>query len=137
MRIAAVGVAVFVMAACGPDSTTDADASRKECEATVHVFLELDANEQRQRLIGQVISDAPSVLRSKFHSSLEAYREFKTLYKEHPKIYEAKRPSDFPARYEVTLVSNQSFDVFERTLAGVTTGIDRLVPGGCASPEPT
>lgn len=100
----------------------------------MHVFLELGTNRQRQRAVGDVIDAIPSVVRSKFHSNRLAYREFKELYSQQPQIRDAKGPSDFPSRYEVTLDSGQSVDLFERTVAEVS-GIDRLVPGGCATPE--
>ena len=72
-----------------------------------------------------------------FHTKADAYREFKKLYKKQPEIYEAKGPGDFSSRYEVTLSSNQGLDLFQRTLGGATTGIDRIVPGGCATESPS
>ena len=101
----------------------------------MHVFLQVGTSRQRERRVGAVIDGVDSVVRSTFHSNLEAYREFKNLYKKQPKIYEAKGPADFPSRYEVTLDSGQSLDSFQRALEGATTGIARFVPGGCASPE--
>lgn len=82
-----------------------------------------------------MIEGADGVVDSSFHSSREAYREFKKLYEEQPDMYRSKDPSEFPSRYEVTLESADFYDPFERTLAGGTTGVDRLVPGGCATPE--
>ena len=103
----------------------------------MHVFVETGATAQRERRIGQVIDEAEGVVDWTFHSRLQAYREFKKLYKDQPDIYEAKEPSEFPSRFEVTLESDDDYDLFERTLAGATTGVDRLVPGGCATPEAT
>ena len=100
------------------------------------MFVELGTPSQRERLIGEVIESAPGVESSTFHSNLEAYREFKELYEKQPEIYKSKDPSDFPSRFEVVLTSGQDYDLFERTLAGATTGIDRLVPGGCATETP-
>ena len=108
----------------------------KGCASTVHVFVELGASKQREERIGQVIDGAPGVVEWSFHSNLEAYREFKKLYRKEPEIYETKQPDDFPSRFEVTLDSTQAMDLFERSLAGATTGIDRLVPGGCATEAP-
>ena len=101
----------------------------------MHVFVEPGATAHRERRIGQVIEGADGVVDWSFHSSRQAYREFKKLYEEQPDIYRSKDPSEFPSRYEVTLESDDFYDPFERTLAGGTTGVDRLVPGGCASPE--
>ena len=137
MRIAAFAVGVILLAACSGDRSDRTASSGKECEATVHVFLQVGTTSQRERRVGVVIAGIPSVLQSKFHSNLEAYREFKNLYKKRPKLYELKKPADFPSRYEVTLDSGQSLAAFQRALDGATTGIDRVVPGGCRSPEPT
>lgn len=135
MGTAAAAIALVMLAGSCSGSYDEAPA-RKGCPATVHVFVVLGATRQRQDRIGQVIDNAPGVLEWSFHSNLEAYREFKRLYKKEPKIYEAKEPSDFPARFEVTLDSTSTFGLFERALEGATTGIDRLVPGGCATEAP-
>ena len=138
MRTSAAAAAFVFLAACSPSEGTPGTASEgKECAATVHVFTQAGTTPQRERRIGQVIDNAPGVLEWSFHSSREAYRDFKKLYEKEPEIYEAKQPSEFPSRYEVTLESSGDYELFERTLEGATTGIDRLVPGGCASPEPS
>ena len=127
-----------MLAACSSDGEEPEAASQgKGCAAIVHVFVETGATAERERRIGQVIDGAEGVVTSTFYSHRHAYREFKKLYEEQPKIYEAKKPSEFPSRFEVTLASADAYDLFERTLEGATTGIDRLVPGGCITPEPT
>jgi len=103
----------------------------------VHVFVQTEASPQRERRIGQVIDGTEGVLEWSFHSSREAYREFKRTYRNEPDIYESKNPSDFPSRFEVTLASADAYDLFERTLMGATTGVDQLVPGGCATRAPS
>jgi cell division protein FtsX len=135
----AVAVAALaVLAACSSSGDGEIGASDgKGCAALVHVFVETGATAQRERRIGQVIEGADGVVDSTFHSRREAFREFKELYEKQPDIYESKNPSEFPSRYEVTLESDDFYDLFERTLAGATTGVDRLVPGGCATAEPS
>ena len=130
-----IALATLTMSCSG--GSDEASNVGKGCSTAVHVFVELGATEQREQRIGQVIDGAPGVVDSSFHSNLEAYREFKKLYKKEPEIYEAKQPKDFPSRFEVTLDATQTFGEFERALAGATTGIDRLVPGGCATETPT
>ena len=95
------------------------------------------ARPERERRIGQVIEGSDGVVDSTFHSRRDAYRDFKKLYEKQPDIYESKDPSEFPSRYEVTLESDDFYGPFERRLAGATTGVDRLVPGGCATAEPS
>ena len=132
-----MGVALVVLVGCSSDGNAGDAASEGEgCAASVHVFVELGTSPQRERRIGEVIKDAPGVESATFHSNLEAYREFKKLYEKQPEVYKSKNPSDFPSRFEVILTSGQDYDLFERTLAGATTGIDRLVPGGCATETP-
>ncbi len=80
-----------------------------------------------------MIENAPGVVEVTFHSAREAYAEFKMQYEKEPEIYKAKKPSDFPSRYEVILESGQDYGPFERSLVGATTGIDRMIPGGCAT----
>ena len=135
----AVAVAALaLLAACSSSGDGEISASDgKGCAALVHVFVETGATAERERRIGQVIEGADGVVDSIFHSSREAYRDFKKLYEKQPDIYESKDPSEFPSRYEVTLESDDFYDLFERTLAGATTGVDRLVPGGCATAEPS
>jgi hypothetical protein len=129
--------ALAILAGCSPSGDGEIGASDgKGCAALVHVFVETGAAAERERRIGQVIEGADGVVDSTFHSSREAYRDFKKLYEKQPDIYESKDPSEFPSRYEVTLESDDFYDLFERTLAGATTGVDRLVPGGCATAEP-
>ena len=136
MRIAAAVAAFVVLAGCSADGDAQkASTQGKGCSALVHVFVETGATAQRERRIGQVIDNADGVLDWSFHSSRKAYREFKKLYEKQPDIYESKDPSEFPSRYEVTLQSEDFYDPFERILDGATTGVDRLVPGGCATPE--
>lgn len=137
MRIAVATAAVLVLAACSSNGEEPGAASQgKGCTAIVHVFVQTGATAERERRIGQVIDGAEGVLEWTFHSRREAYREFKKLYKEEPDIYKAKEPSEFPSRFEVILASDDDYDLFERTLAGATTGVDRLVPGGCSTPSP-
>ena len=137
MRKAVVAIGFVLLAACSSDGSTDKVVSGKGCEATVHVYLQVGTSKQRERRVGDLIEGIPSVVRSSFHSNRAAYREFKKLYEKQPQIAEAKKASDFPSRYAVTLDSGQSVEDFERTLTGSTTGIERLVPGGCATPEAT
>lgn len=138
MRIAVATAAVLMLAACSSNGEELGAASQgKGCAAIVHVFVETGATAERERRIGQVIDGAEGVVALTFYSRHEAYREFKRLYKEQPEIYEAKKPSEFPSRFEVILASDDDYDLFERTLAGATTGVDRLVPGGCSTPSPT
>lgn len=137
MRTAVAAIGIIVLAACSGDGPTDPVTSGKGCEATVHVYLQVGTSQQRERRVGDVIEGIPSVVSSTFHSNRAAYREFKKLYEKQPQIAEAKKASDFPSRYAVTLDSGQSVESFERTLTGATTGIQRLVPGGCATPEAT
>jgi cell division protein FtsX len=137
VRIAVVAAAFLVLAACSSDGEDPGAASQgKGCAAIVHVFVETGASPERERRIGQVIEEAEGVVEWTFHSRREAYKEFKRLYEKQPDIYEAKKPSEFPSRFEVILTSDDAYDLFERTLAGATTGVDRLVPGGCKTPEP-
>ena len=137
VRIAALMLVVTGLSACSSDGGSGAPPTAKGCEATVHVFVQTNASEQRERRIGQVIDGAPNVVDWTFHTKKEAYREFKRLYKKQPEIYGSKEPSDFPSRFEVTLSSTQDLDLFERTLVGATTGVDRIVPGGCATESPS
>ncbi len=126
----------FVMVAGCTDGTPPETNEGTGCAATMHVFLNTNVTEPREQRIGQLIEDAPGVIDVSFHSGTEAYKEFKKLYRNQPEIYESKGPKDFPGRYEVTLESGQSVGAFERALAGSATGIDRLVPGGCATESP-
>ena len=130
--------ASVLLASCSANGDGGTGASEgKECAALVHVFVETGATAERERRIGQVIEGADGVVDWTFHSRRKAFREFKELYEEQPDIYESKDPSEFPSRYEVTLESDDFYDPFERLLAGATTGVDRLVPGGCATAEPS
>ena len=85
--------------------------------------------------MGQLINDAPGVVESRFYSSAAAYREFKNAYKDQPEVYKSKKPSEFGSRYEVTLESGQVLGTFEARMKS-TTGIDGVVPGGCATESP-
>ena len=120
-----------MLAGCS-EGTTDATDEPKGCASIVHVYLNTTVTEQREVRIGLLIDEAPGVRDSSFFSRHDAYREFKRLYRKQPEIYEAKGPSDFPSRYEVTLEPGYDLGDFERRLQGATTGIDRFVPGGCA-----
>ncbi len=117
---------------CSGDPAPNADG--KGCAATVHVFLETSATPQRERRVGELINDAPGVIRSTFHSRREAYRDFKRQYRKQPENYEAKRMSDFPARYEV-IVEPHLIEDFELSLTAAS-GVDSLIPGGCATGSP-
>ncbi len=126
----------FVMFAGCTGGTPTETKEGAGCAATMHVFLNTNVTEPRRQRIGRLIEDAPAVIDVSFHSGDEAYKEFKKLYRNQPEIYKTKRRGDFPARYEVTLESGQAVGAFERALAGSATGIDRLVPGGCATESP-
>ncbi len=138
MRIGVTTAALVVLTACSSNNEEPGTASRgKECAAIVHVFVQTGVTAQRERRIADLIDEAEGVIDWSFHSHREAYREFKRLYAEQPDIYKSQEPSDFPARFEVMLASDDDYGSFERALAGATTGVDRVVPGGCASPEPS
>ena len=129
-------VAAIVLGACSANQSSEEPADAGEvCQATVHVFLRTDATAPRQRRVGQIIDGAPGVVDSRFHSAADAYREFKKTYKDQPELYETRKPSDFGSRYEVTLESSQVMSTFEARMKS-TTGIDGVVPGGCATESP-
>lgn len=129
-----VATALVVMTACSSNGGDPASSPGKGCAAIVQVFLRAGTTVPRERRIGRIIDGAEGVMEWTFHSSREAYREFKKLYEAEPDIYESKEPKDFPARFEVILASDDFYGSFERQLAGATTGVDRLVPGGCVTP---
>lgn len=133
--VGVVAALLILLAACsGSDELTEpADPG---CAPTANVFVRPGAPEARRNRIGQVIEDAPGVTSSVLHTPEEAYREFKRAYRQQPEIYETKDVSDFPARFEVTLESTQSYDLFERSVTGATTGVQGIVPGGCATETP-
>ena len=134
--MAVVGIALAVMAISCSGDADDERSIGEGCSTSVHVFVELGETKQREERIGQVIDGVEGVRDWSFHSNVEAYREFKKLYREEREIYESKQPADFPSRFEVTLEPPQTIEGFETALEGATTGIDRLVPGGCATETP-
>jgi len=88
-----------------------------ENQVEVSVFLNDNITQQQQDDVRTTLKELDVVKKVTFVSKAQAFREFKSLYRDQPALYENITPDVLPASFRVELSDPQRVDVIRSKLA--------------------